>query len=246
METSDELRRGGGIVWIFPLAAAVVSGIFATLLAQRWLARSRPHHLAWATALTMFAIASFVASIGVLDVWTPLGFRLFYLFGAILNVPVLALGTVYLLGPRRVGHVFAALVGLATIFAAGAVFTAPLDRAGLVTEGIPSGRAVMPEGVRTISRYFSYTGFAVVVGGALWSAARLGRRKDANLRRLAVANLLIAGGTFVVAVASIFARYGNGSIFSVGLLAGIVVMFAGFMKTQTPAAPPRESSDAAG
>ncbi|MGH2704184.1 MAG: hypothetical protein ACRDJ4_03565 [Actinomycetota bacterium] len=233
-------------MWIFPLGAAVVSGIFATLLAQRWLANARPHHLAWAIALAMFAIASFVASIGVLDVWTPVEFRLFYLFGAILNVPVLALGTVYLMAPRRIGHLVAALVGLATIFAAGAVFTAPLHRAGLSTQGIPSGREVMPEGVRTISRYFSYTGFAVVVGGALWSAARLGRKKDENLRRLAFANLLIAGGTFIVAVASVFARYGQGSIFSVGLLAGIVTMFAGFMKTQPRAAPPPETSDAAG
>lgn len=228
-------------MWIFPLGAAIVSAIFAALVAQQWLSKQRPHQLAWAFALLMFAVASFAAAIGVLGQWTPTWFRVYYLFGAIVNVPVLALGTVYLLGPRRLGHAAAALVAVATVYAAGAVFTAALRETGLAVAGIPSGREVMPEGVRTLSRYYSFAGFFVVVAGALWSAWRLARRPEEHLRRIAAANVLIAAGTFVVALASGFARYGQGSVFAVGLLAGVVLMFAGFLRSR-----PRPSPEAAG
>ena len=43
-------------------------------------------------------------------------FRLFYLFGAVLNVPFLALGTVYLLGGVRRGDRWAGVVGLGSAF----------------------------------------------------------------------------------------------------------------------------------
>lgn len=226
-------------MWLLPMAAAAVSGVFAVLLAQMWLSRHRPHQLSWALAMGMFSAASFAAGIGILDAWTPTLFRVYYLLGAIVNVPVLASGTVYLLAPRKAGHGFALLVAGAAVFAAGAVFPAGLREAGLAVAGIPSGREVMPESVRTISRYYSFVGFFIVVGGALWSAWRLARRGEEHLRALASGNLLIAGGTFVVALASGFARYGQGSVFAVGLLLGAVVMFAGFLRTRTrPPAPP--------
>lgn len=229
-------------MWIFPLGAAVVSAVFAALLGQQWLSRRRPHQLSWSLAMLMFALASFAAAIGILGGWTPFWFRIYYLFGAIVNVPVLASGTVFLLAPKPVGRAFAAVTVVATIFAAGAVFTAGLATAGLGTTGIPAGSGVMTESVRTLSRYYSFTGFFIVVGGALWSAWRMARRREDHLRRLAVGNILIAAGTFVVAVGSGFARYGQGSIFAVGLLAGVILMFAGFLKTRPrPSPPPAEA-----
>jgi hypothetical protein len=219
-------------MWIFPLGAAFVSAVFAALIAQQWLIKKRPNQLAWAIALAMFAIASFAAAIGILGGWNGFEFRVYYLFGAIVNVPVLALGTIYLLAPRKLAHVTATLVVTASIFAAGAVFTAHLDTAGLATSGIPRGAIVMPPSVRTLSRYYSFIGFFIVVGGALWSSWRLARERSEKLQRLAAGNILIAAGTFVVAVGSGFARYGGGSIFAVGLLAGVSLMFAGFIRTR--------------
>jgi len=53
-----------------------------------------------------------------------------------------------------------------------------------------------------------------------------------------VANLLIALGTTVVAVASEIARIATGPtedlVFAVGLFVGVSVMFAGFLKTRSP------------
>lgn len=228
-------------MWGFPLAAAAVSGVFAAIMLRRFFGRQRPHELAWGVALLMFAAASFAAAMGILGGWSSFKFRTYYLFGAIVNVPFLGLGTLYLLAPRKIAHAAAAAVAVASIYAAGAVFTAQLNEAALNVAGsIPSASLVMPEAVRTLSRYFSFAGFFVVVGGALASAWRLSRAPGITARRLAAGNILIAAGTFVVAVGSGFARYGSGSIFAIGLLAGVTLMFAGFLRTLSPS--PAKSS----
>src|SRR5207249_5068732 len=108
--------------------------------------------------------------------------------------------------------------------------------------GIPAARFVITgtAPTRTLSRYYSYTSFTIVVLGALFSAFSLSRQRStpnaAHLRRLAAGNLLIAAGTFVVAAASIAVRLGRGSevamLFSAGLLAGISLMFAGFLRAR--------------
>ncbi len=219
-------------MWAFPLAAAGVAGVFSLSLSRDWVAKRRPNLLAWAVALAMFALASGAAAWGLLWGWSSGVFRTYYLFGAVVNVPVLALGSIYLLAPRAAGHVAAAVVAGASLWAAIQVFGAPLNQVALAIPSIPAGSAVIGESSRALSRAYSYSGFNVVVGGALWSAYKLGRRNEDHLRRLAVANSLIALGTLVVAVASGFARYGRGTVFAVGLLAGISIMFAGFLRTR--------------
>ena len=80
----------------------------ATLFAQATLARATrrrsAHEGAWAFALFLFALASAALAIGVTTGWDVGTFRAFYLLGAILSVPWLALGTVYLLLGRTVGR----------------------------------------------------------------------------------------------------------------------------------------------
>ncbi|HMC09351.1 MAG TPA: hypothetical protein VKL22_08535 [Actinomycetota bacterium] len=243
-------------MWIFPLGAGVVSAVFASLLGRQWLARRRPHQIAWTVALLMFAVATVATAQGVRLGWTPALFRTYYLFGAMVNVPLLAVGTVYLLAPRRAGHLFAGLAVLAAGLGALALLSAHLDVRALDMRGIPEASLVITGRAlpRTLSRYYSYTAFGIVVLGALWSARRLSRHSRSlggrgaegsgglaasseDLRRLASGNVLIAAGTFVVAAASVAVRLGRGPsvavIFSTGLLAGITTMFAGFLRTRS-------------
>lgn len=232
-------------MWLFPLGAAVVSSVFAAQLARQFLAKRRPHQLAWTVALSMFALATLATAEGVRAGWTPALFRTYYLLGALINVPFLAVGTVYLLAPRRWAHAFAAVVVAASVVGAWSLLRAPLDAVALAAvKGVPEssvvivGAAPLP---RALSRYYSYTAFAIVVLGAVWSSWRLTRRRSEHLRRLATGNLMIAGGTFAVAAASIAIRLGKGSdvaaLFSTGLLAGITLMFLGFLRTRSRPAP---------
>jgi hypothetical protein len=184
----------------------------------------------------MFAVASFAPAVAMLGRWTPTWFRIYYLFGAIANVPVLGLGTIYLLCSRPLAVIATTVVVAASILSAVLVWGADIDVLALRTSGIPEGSEVMPEGVRLLARGLSFAGFAVVSGGAVWSAARLARSgSEERLRRLAVANGLIAFGTFVVAVGSSFAVYGRGLPFALGLFAGVTIMFWGFLTTRSGA-----------
>lgn len=224
-------------MWIFPALAALVSGAFAALVLKAWGARRGPQLLAWGTALAMFATASLAAALGMVLGWSPTLFRTYYLFGAIVNVPVLAVGTTYLLMPRRAAHLVAVAVAILAVGASIDVFQAPLVEGALRTDEIPAGSDVLDEDIRTLSRVLSFAGFFVVAGGAVWSAIRLRRSSGARTQHLVSANLLIALGTTIAAVASGLARYERGAYFGVGLLLGVSLMFAGFMRTRPRGAP---------
>jgi len=210
----------------------MVSGVFSASLIRQFLRRHGPHQLAWGTALATFAAASLFAALGMIAGWSAPVFRAYYLFGALVNVPILALGTIYLYFPRRVGHFAAAVVAGSCVYATAAVIGADVIAGPLTVSGtIPMGSEVMAPPVRALSRYYSYVGFLIVVAGAVWSAVKLARKPGDRFKRLAQGNGLIAAGTVVVALGSAFARQGQGSVFAVGLAVGVSVMYAGFLRT---------------
>lgn len=101
------------------LVASAVSGTFCVRLFRRWDRGGRRNAalLAWTIALGMFSVASVALLVGVVVGWSSPLFRTFYLFGAVLNVPWLALGSVLVHArdpwtTRAVG-VVAGLVGAA-------------------------------------------------------------------------------------------------------------------------------------
>src|ERR1700730_7875522 len=107
------------------VGATLVALAFAMSTFERWMARRRRHELAWSGALALFVVAAAALAAGGGRGWDGPTFRTFYLFGAILNVPFLALGTVYLLWGVRAGDRAALGLGLAGAFAVGVVVTAP-------------------------------------------------------------------------------------------------------------------------
>ena len=81
-------------------AATLVASAFALSTLDRWLRRRRPHDLAWTVSLALFALGAGALWWAESTRWGLGAFRIFYLAGAILNVPWLALGTLYLLADR--------------------------------------------------------------------------------------------------------------------------------------------------
>ena len=90
------------------IGLAFLATAVATLFAQATLVRftkdRRPQDLAWTVSLAMFALASAALATGVSTGWDNGTFRVFFLLGAVLTVPWLALGTVYLLAGRERGR----------------------------------------------------------------------------------------------------------------------------------------------
>ena len=77
---------------------------------------------------------------------SELAFRLYYLFGALAVAPVMGLGSLYLVLPRRIAD--RVLWVVSVVIAAGAVqlFAAPVDRAALPALSGASGQGVLVAG----------------------------------------------------------------------------------------------------
>jgi hypothetical protein len=229
----------GWALAIFPLAAAVIALAFAAVLAGRVADRWRPHEAVWVLALLMYAVASGAMFLGVLQGWTPFDFRVYWLFGAVLNVPFLLAGEAYLLAPRRaVAHAFLiVLVGL-SVLAAVAVIGADVHRVPL-SRSLPLGKDVFGDGSLPyrLAQYYSLPAYFLLLAGLVWSALQM--KGKPGLRDRVAGTFGIAAGATIVAVGSgIGAAYHVVPLFSVALAAGIAVMFWGFLRVSRRSARP--------
>ena len=213
------------------VALAVGAGLVATAFCfattERWLANRRRHELAWSGALAFFAIASFALAAGAGLGWNEASFKVFFLFGAIVNVPYLALGTVYLLAGERAGDRAAVVVTVLVTFAAGVVVASPLKGA-LPADELVQGKDIFGVLPRVFAASCSGVGALVVFGGAALSAWRY------RQGRMLWANALIALGTAMLSGSGLLnSVLGEMDAFAVTLAAGVTVIFAGFLVAST-------------
>jgi hypothetical protein len=209
--------------------ATAVSSLFAQATLARYLRRRKPHELAWTIALSMFALASAALATGVSTGWDKGTFRAFYLLGAVLNVPWLALGTVYLLFGTRAGRrVHWALV-LFTGLAIGVMLSAPMT--AVPRNSIPVGKNVFDVLPRVLAAAGSGLAALVIFGGAVYSAVRFARdRSTPGHARLAAGNGLIALGTIVLSSGGLVqGTVGHDEAFALSLAIGISVIYSGFL-----------------
>ncbi len=219
-----------------PLTAAVISFVFAALVARRWLSRRSAHLLLWAIGLTFYGLGGLMEALFGLGGWNPLVFRLWYLFGAVLVAAWLGQGTTYLLirrslGPVRIAHVLMVMLVAGSMFAASRVFSAQLDPTRMLA-GELSGHAITTPGVRSLTPFFNLYGVVMLVGGALYSAAVYWRKRI--YRNRTVGNLLIAAGAMAPAFGGSLQRFGVPVALYVGELIGAVLMFRGFLVVTQP------------
>ena len=212
-------------MWIFPLAAALISALFSGIVLFQYSARRHPAHLAWAAALFIFAVASACDFLGSIGGWTPFISKVYYLCGATVVVGFLGLGTLYLLAPRRVARVWLAAMLVITAVSAIMLARAGMDRTALAAGAEPGWKAIQKPAILTVLAIaVSSIGTLILVGGAIYSAV---------FRRLPLANILIAAGTLIVAGGSSLSNLGRYELQSIGQAAGIMVMFAGFLLTMS-------------
>ena len=220
--------------WLLPTAATAASAAFAVAVLRQYAARRRTHQLAWGVGLAMFALASLALMTGVAAGWTPFGFKVYYLFGAMLNVPWLALGTISLLAGPLARRVY--LAGLALFTAASTVLLALAGVGAADVAGrLPEGRELLPVPVRVLAVLGNTVGTVVVVGGAVASGLALRHRRE--LRPRFEGNLLIALGVLLAAGGGVFAFLDRSDKLAVGLALGASVMYVGFRRASAPVHP---------
>jgi hypothetical protein len=254
--------------WLLPGIAAAASGAFAAAVLRQYAARRRPHQLAWGVSLSMFAVASLALTAGVAAGWTPLSFKLYYLFGAVLNVPWLALGTVELLagrggpGDRRGGPPVdrggpgdrrggppegrggpggvrrAYVVGLGAFTVLGVVLVALAP----VTPADLAGQP-LPEGKEFLPPAVRLLAVLGNTAGTLIVVggavvSGLALRSRRDLRPRFEGNLLIALGVLLAAGGGVFAFLASSDKLALGLALGASVMYLGFRRASAPPPPP--------
>ena len=225
-------------MWVFPLAAGAVALLFTAQLGRQFASRHRPAQLFWAVAMLMYALASLAVVFGAIGGWTRLEFEVFWVLGAVLNVPVLAAGEIDLLVRRP--SVTAALWLILVFVCAYAVATtrtAIFDPAALAQD-LPSGKEVFGAGsaAHRLPQLISIPSYLILVGGAIWSAWRMRGRPE--LRDRFMGTLWIAiGATVIAGVGSAFAATGNLPVFSLSLLVGIATMYWGFLRASRSRSP---------
>jgi hypothetical protein len=219
-----------------PLVSAIISFVFAAFVFRRYLMRKGNHLLLWAIGMVFYGIGGFCEAYYGLFGWSPLVFRMWYLFGAILVAAWLGQGTVYLLARRRTAHVLMAILALGSLYALVRVFGATLDPAqmtsSLHTGSELSGHAITSGGVRSLTPFFNLYGTVTLVGGALYSSWLFWRRRV--LLHRAIGNVFIAAGAILPAFGGTFSRFGISGALYISELLGAVILFIGFLRAVTP------------
>lgn len=236
--------------WVIPLLAGLVSAFFAARVWGQWSERRRPHQLAWAVGLTMYATASLVDAYVAQSGWSVPLYRAYFTLAAA-NVGFLGLGTIFLARPGAWGRVFAVFVLGALALAAIGQLAVPLDAATPVTvtheDGTSETRALadwgtevgakpipMPNPGRVAFLLLNVVGGLALIVGAFVSWWRT--------RRAGV--LLIGVGAMLPFLGGSLSTLFGLDLRTVLQLLGIVVMFAGYLRGQE-ARPPVSAPGAA-
>jgi Na+/melibiose symporter-like transporter len=225
------------------VAAAAVSTGFALNLIRDQIRRPRPHLAAYAGGIAMFAVATWALAISLAWQWTGLTYRAFFLFGAIINIPYLALGSMFLVVGRRSGHVMLWIVAAFTAISITLTATVPFARA-LPASGIPHD--IFPPigegfGPRLLAAIGGGTGATLLVALGVVSVIRFWN-KD---RRVVWGNALIVAGTLAASSGGTGLAIGEGAAFAISLLVAVTLIWGGHQLasgrrlTRAPAPPPR-------
>jgi hypothetical protein len=206
---------------LLPVAATLLSLLFALLLALSFRKRPAGQKGLWAAGFLLFAVATAAEAVAQRNGWTPAVFRTYYLAGGVLTVAFLGAGSAWLLVPRRARDVLLGALAVAAVGAAVTVWLAPVDPATLsaAASGRPPSNSALGGHAFLWAAVLNTFGSVFLIGGSLWSIVRRQRVRT---------NAWIATGAIIVAAATGMSRLGDYSFVYGGELLGIAFMFAGF------------------
>ncbi|TET53650.1 MAG: hypothetical protein E3J54_03775 [Actinobacteria bacterium] len=93
-----------------PALGAIICFAFAFMLFRQYLDRKAPHQIAWGFAMVLFGVGFVGEVLGFIWGWNQFSAKVYYLFGGVLAVGYLSLGTIYLLKPNTAKWISSASV----------------------------------------------------------------------------------------------------------------------------------------
>ena len=209
------LRLTDAVEALLAFAAALIAVRFAGDLLARFRARRAPHLAAWAASLVAYAVACAALAWGAAAGWDDIAFRVYYLAGGLVTAPLLGAGSLLLRGHRWAIPVAIAYAGLAL----GVMIAEPLTAPVTGTE-IPDAQAHLDDfPARVLAALGNSLGTLAVVVVALLT-----------IRRDWIGNALILAGVVVAAAGTALTGLGESDT-ALFILGGVVLLYAGFLKT---------------
>lgn len=221
---------------VFELLAAVCALVAAVFIFDQHLSRPRPHKLMWTLGLLFYGLAAGAEFLGVTRGWSVGDYKAWYYFGGVLTAAFLGLGSLYLLGPRRVGHIATAIATVIAIYAAVRIlFFAPFTPAEIHTLATAPTSLItkvrdfkpLPGDMEAVAIIMNIPGSLLLFGGAVWSAWQFWRKR-AGIYRLASMALLALGAVFPGILTGLQAL-GNTSGAALGEFLGALCLLAGLL-----------------
>lgn len=217
----------------------IASTVFAFDLIRDQRRSPRPHVAAYAAGIAMFAIATWAFVYGIVVGWDGFSYRTFFLFGAILNIPVLALGSMFLVVGRKAGHIMtvavAAIAAISITLTTTVGFENPLPASGIPSDIFPP----ISEGFgpRLLAAISGGTGATILIVLSLVSVVRFWKSNP----RIVGGNALILAGTLVASFQGTVLALGEEGAFALKLTVTATLLWLGYRVTKGArfAAPPR-------
>lgn len=197
--------EGMGAIHYLPIATTLLAAYFAARLWLSARSRPRPQTWWWFLGVTCYGMGTALESIITVSGNSPRVNSLWYGFGAILGAYPLAQGTLWLLARRRTARIVTAI----SLPIVGGLFAAAVlspSRLAELEAHRPSGAALGWQWLRGWTPLVNGYAVLVLVGGAVWSSARLWRRT--STRSQAIGTGWIAAGGLLPGIGGALAKNG--------------------------------------
>jgi hypothetical protein len=220
---------------LFEMLASLTAFVAAIFIFDQHLHRPRPYKLLWTLGLVFYGCAAAAAFAGSFNHWTVAEYKLWYFFGGILTAAYLGLGSLYLLGPRRVAAVVTAVAAILSVYAGMRIltYTVPADVAARLASASTTqvfdvkDFQVLPADLSFVAIVMSITGSVLLFGGALWSGWTFWRRHTPGYRLLSMG--LLALGALVPSITTGLQRLGYSSGAALGEFLGALFLLVGLL-----------------
>ncbi len=213
------------LVHYIPIATTLMSIVFTTVLARRFIQRGGMHFFWWGLGVACYGLGTALEAAITLFGNSPSLNKAWYIAGALLGGYPLAQGTVYLLQPRRRAHILTALTVPFIVVMSVLVAISPTDMEALLPHK-PGGAALGWQWIRPWTPLINSYAAVFLIGGAILSAVRYAKRTDTRHRM--IGNILIAIGAILPGVGGGMAKAGMVEALYIGEFLGLILIWLGY------------------
>jgi len=213
-----------------PIFSTLISAVFAWTILARW--REKPgafHLLWWGLGVVTYGIGTLIESCVTLFGWNLVFFKSWYIFGALLGGAPLAIGTIYLLFRKQIGHVAVTLLITTVAITSGFVIASPINY-DLVEADILSSSVLGWQQIRLVSPFINGLAFLFLVGGSIVSVVKFIGIPES--RHVAIGNVLIAIGAILPGIGGMGSRMGHTELLYIGEFVGVILIWIGYRYCQ--------------